>query len=53
MESDKSRSVDAKGLKLIFRALTHRNYRLFFRRKDISMIGTWMTSEERREGKEL
>jgi MFS family permease len=42
MESDKSRSVDAKGLKLIFRALTHRNYRLFFGGQGISLIGTWM-----------
>src|SRR5438270_12430270 len=27
----------------IFRALSHRNYRLFFSGQSISMIGTWMT----------
>src|SRR5690349_21025826 len=27
----------------IFRALNHRNYRLFFTGQSISMIGTWMT----------
>jgi MFS family permease len=30
------------GLKLIFRALRHRNYRLFFGGQSISLIGTWM-----------
>jgi MFS family permease len=39
---DKSRPTDLKGLKLIYRALYHRNYRLFFRRQSVSMIGTWM-----------
>jgi len=29
-------------LKLIFRALRHRNYRLFFAGQTISLIGTWM-----------
>jgi len=33
---------DPKGLRLIFRALTHRNYRLFFGGQGISLIGTWM-----------
>jgi MFS family permease len=42
MELDKSRPVDPKGLSLIFRALTHRNYRLFFGGQGISLIGTWM-----------
>jgi MFS family permease len=42
MELDKSRSVDPKGLSLIFRALYHRNYRLFFGGQGISLIGTWM-----------
>jgi len=42
MESDQSRPVDPKGLRLIFRALTHRNYRLFFGGQGISLIGTWM-----------
>jgi MFS family permease len=31
-----------KGFKLVFRALRHRNYRLFFGGQGISMIGTWM-----------
>jgi MFS family permease len=31
-----------KGLKLIFRSLGHRNYRLFFGGQGISLIGTWM-----------
>src|SRR5450756_1340114 len=31
-----------KGLKSIYRALQHRNYRLFFGGQSISMIGTWM-----------
>jgi MFS family permease len=33
---------DLKGLRLIFRALHHRNYRLFFGGQGISLIGTWM-----------
>ncbi len=31
------------GISHIFRALGHRNYRLFFSGQSISMIGTWMT----------
>ena len=31
-----------KGFKLVFRALEHRNYRLFFSGQGISLIGTWM-----------
>jgi len=31
-----------KGWRLIFRALGHRNYRLFFGGQGISLIGTWM-----------
>lgn len=42
MKFDKSRPADPKGLRLIFRALTHRNYRLFFGGQGISLIGTWM-----------
>ncbi len=42
MESNKSHDDDAKGLKLTFRALHHRNYRLFFGGQSISLIGTWM-----------
>jgi MFS family permease len=30
------------GFKLVFRALSHRNYRLFFGGQGISLIGTWM-----------
>ncbi len=42
MKSDRSHHADANGLKLIFRALSHRNYRLFFGGQGISLIGTWM-----------
>jgi MFS family permease len=42
MELDKSPTDDTKGLRLIFRALYHRNYRLFFGGQGISLIGTWM-----------
>jgi len=42
MKSDRSHHADANGLKLIFRALNHRNYRLFFGGQGISLIGTWM-----------
>jgi MFS family permease len=33
----------ATGLRLLLRALRHRNYRLFFSGQSISLIGTWMT----------
>jgi len=42
MKSDPSHRADANGLKLVFRALSHRNYRLFFGGQGISLIGTWM-----------
>ena len=42
MELNKSPLDDSKGLRLIFRALYHRNYRLFFGGQGISLIGTWM-----------
>ena len=42
MESDQSSPADPKGLRLIFRGLSHRNYRLFFGGQGISLIGTWM-----------
>ena len=42
MVSDRSQSNEAKGLGLIFRALSHRNYRLFFAGQGISLIGTWV-----------
>ena len=35
-------SARPKGLKLIFRTLRYRNYRLFFAGQCISLIGTWM-----------
>ena len=40
----KSVSGNASGLKLIFRALRYKNYRLFFGGQGISLIGTWMQS---------
>lgn len=41
-DTNKIQDKDPKGLKLIFRALSHRNYRLFFGGQSISLIGTWM-----------
>lgn len=35
-------SFEPTGLTLLFRALRHRNYRLFFAGQSISLIGTWM-----------
>jgi MFS family permease len=40
MKSDESSPI---RLKLIFRALRYRNYRLFFGGQSISLIGTWLT----------
>jgi len=47
MNSEKKEPIelhmdDLKGLRLIFRALYSRNYRLFFGGQGISLIGTWM-----------
>lgn len=42
MKSGPSNPQDINGLRLIFRALSHRNYRLFFGGQSISLIGTWM-----------
>jgi MFS family permease len=42
MESNQYRPDDPKGLRLIFRALYSRNYRLFFGGQGVSLIGTWM-----------
>jgi len=42
MKFGKVRPDDSTGLKLIFKALSHRNYRLFFGGQGISLIGTWM-----------
>ena len=33
---------EMNGLKVVFRALSHRNYRLFFGGQGISLVGTWM-----------
>ena len=35
-------SSNSTGLSQIFRALSHRNYRLFFGGQSISLIGTWL-----------
>ena len=35
-------SCEPTGLTLLFRALRHRNYRLFFAGQGISLVGTWM-----------
>jgi len=35
-------SSEPTGFTLLFRALRHRNYRLFFAGQSISLIGTWM-----------
>jgi MFS family permease len=42
MKSNSVYLVDAKGFKLILRALRHRNFRLFFGGQGISLIGTSM-----------
>jgi MFS family permease len=47
MNSEKKEPIelhmdDLKGLRLIFRALYSRNYRLFFGGQGISLIGTWI-----------
>ena len=42
MNSNKTPLADLKGLKSIYRALNHRNYRLFFGGQSVSIIGTWM-----------
>jgi MFS family permease len=35
-------SQNSTGLGMVFRALSHRNYRLFFGGQSISLIGTWL-----------
>jgi len=42
IESDKYHTNGLKGIKIIFRSLQYRNYRLFFGGQGISLIGTWM-----------
>ena len=36
--------IKLANLKIVFRALRHRNYRLFFTGQSISLVGTWMQS---------
>ncbi|RPI74731.1 MAG: MFS transporter [Desulfobacteraceae bacterium] len=42
MNFQKIKPDDSRGFKFLFRALAHRNYRLFFGGQSISLIGTWM-----------
>jgi len=42
MESEQPAPNEGKVLQLVFRALYHRNYRLFFAGQGVSLIGTWM-----------
>ena len=42
MKSDAPPSDISIGVKLIFRALSHRNYRLFFGGQGLSLIGSWI-----------
>lgn len=42
MAANNNGSQQKNGLKLILRALRHRNYRLFFFGQGTSLIGTWM-----------
>ncbi|MGH9616728.1 MAG: MFS transporter [Acidobacteriaceae bacterium] len=41
--SDNAEQSNKPGLSLAWRALRHRNFRLFFGGQSISLIGTWMT----------
>jgi MFS family permease len=44
MSSDPANNTSQKtGIRFMFRALSHRNYQLFFSGQSVSMIGTWMT----------
>ena len=42
MANHSSASRDTNGFTSLFRALSHRNYRLYFGGQGISLIGTWM-----------
>ncbi|MBA3035847.1 MAG: MFS transporter [Desulfobacterium sp.] len=42
MAADKYRPDEQTALKIIFRSLKHKNYRLFFIGQSISLIGTWI-----------
>jgi MFS family permease len=39
---NKQHTSELKGLRLVFRSLGYRNYRLFFFGQSLSLIGTWM-----------
>ena len=39
----RAQGKDRSGLSFMWRALEHRNYRLFFSGQSLSLIGTWMT----------
>src|SRR3954470_8205314 len=41
--SENSKRQNNNDSRSLFRALSHKNYRLFFTGQSISMIGTWMT----------
>lgn len=43
LRDGKGDNADARGYRLLLRALRHRNYRLFFGGQSVSLIGTWMT----------
>jgi MFS family permease len=42
MAVKKDSAIEPKGLKVVFRSLKYRNYRLFFTGQSISLIGTWI-----------
>ena len=42
MPTENSATPTVTGLRLVFRSLRYRNYRLFFGGQGISLIGTWM-----------
>jgi MFS family permease len=42
MKSHQYKSHQPNGLKMIFRSLRYRNYRLFFGGQSLSLIGTWI-----------
>jgi MFS family permease len=41
-ETGKHPATEHKGIKLVFRSLGYRNYRLFFFGQSLSLIGTWV-----------
>lgn len=42
MTAGTNNGANSSGLRFLFRALRHRNYRLFFFGQGVSVIGTWM-----------